>query len=416
MQNFRYVDGQLCAGPVPLADVAARFGTPCYVYSRAAIESAWRAYDGAFGGRPHLVCYAVKANGNLAVLDTLARLGAGFDIVSAGELALVLAAGGDPRRIVFSGVGKRADEMRTALDAGIGCFNVESASELERLARVAAEAGRRAPIALRVNPDVDPGTHPYIATGLRENKFGVPHEEAAALYARAGALPSLEIAGLACHIGSQVLGLQPYLDAMDRMLELVSALGRSGLRIRHLDMGGGLGIRYRDESPPAREQLVAALCDRLAGAELELRIEPGRTIVGEAGLLLTRVEYLKRNGDRRFAVVDAAMNDLLRPALYGAWQEVVPVRQRTGAPLHRYDIVGPVCESADFIARDRELALEEGELLAVLGCGAYSACMASSYNARPRAAELMVDGAKVLEVRRREAIADLLEGQHRLPP
>jgi diaminopimelate decarboxylase len=349
------------------------------------------------------------------VLEVLARLGAGFDIVSAGELELVLAAGGDPGRIVFSGVGKRAEEMRAALEAGISCFNVESASELERLARVAAEAGRRAPIALRVNPDVDAGTHPYIATGLRENKFGVPWDEARELYVRAAALPSLEVTGIACHIGSQVLDLRPYLDAMDRMIALVEALGGKGLNLHHLDLGGGLGIRYRDEVPPDPAALVAALCDRLRGADLELRVEPGRSIVGDAGVLLTRVEYLKRNGERRFAVVDAAMNDLLRPALYGAWQDVVPVRRRDDGARHRYDVVGPVCESADFIARDRELALAEGDLLAVLGCGAYSACMASNYNARPRAAEILVDGAQMLEVRRRESVVDLLAGQARLP-
>jgi diaminopimelate decarboxylase len=415
MGHFGYVDGQLCAGQVPLAGIATRFGTPCYVYSRAGIEAGWRAYDDAFGRRRHLVCYAVKANGNLAVLGLLARLGAGFDIVSAGELELVLAAGGDPRRVVFSGVGKRAEEMRAALEKGISCFNVESASELERLARVAAESGRRAPIALRVNPDVDAGTHPYIATGLRENKFGIPWDEVPELYARAAALPSLEVAGIACHIGSQVLGVQPYLDAMDRMLALVKGLGVSGVKLRHIDMGGGLGIRYRDETPPDPAAFVAALSGRLADPDLELRIEPGRSIVGEAGVLLTRVEYLKRNGARRFAVVDAAMNDLLRPALYGAWQEVLPLRRRDAGAPHRYDVVGPVCESADFIARDRELVLEEGDLLAVMACGAYSACMASNYNARPRAAEVMVDGTEVLEVRRRESIADLLVGQAHLP-
>lgn len=415
MGHFGYVDGELCAGQVPLAGIAARFGTPCYIYSRAGIEAGWRSYDGAFGSRRHLVCFAVKANGNLAVLDLLARLGAGFDIVSAGELGLVMAAGGDPRRVVFSGVGKRVEEMRAALEAGISCFNVESASELERLASVAAEAGRRAPIALRVNPDVDADTHPYIATGLRENKFGVPYDEALELYLRAAALPSLEVTGIACHIGSQVLGLRPYLDAMGRMLALVTALDGKGMKLDHLDMGGGLGIRYRDETPPDPAALVAALCERLPGDDLELRIEPGRSIVGEAGVLLTRVEYLKRNGERRFAVVDAAMNDLLRPALYGAWQDVVPVRQRADGGRHRYDVVGPVCESADFIARDRELVLAEGDLLAVLGCGAYSACMASNYNARPRAAEVMVDGAEVLEIRRRESVVDLLAGQARLP-
>lgn len=415
MGYFGYVDGQLCAGQVPLAGIATRFGTPCYVYSRAGIEAGWRAYDGAFGKRRHLVCYAVKANGNLAVLGLLARLGAGFDIVSAGELELVLAAGGDPHRIVFSGVGKRTEEMRAALEAGISCFNVESASELERLARVAAETGRRAPIALRVNPDVDAGTHPYIATGLRENKFGVSWEEAPDLYVRAAALPSLEVTGMACHIGSQVLSIQPYLDAMDRMLALVKVLEGKGLNLHHLDMGGGLGIRYRDETPPDPAAFVAALSERLDGSDLELHIEPGRSIVGEAGVLLTRVEYLKRNGARRFAVVDAAMNDLLRPALYGAWQDVLPVRRCDAGALHRYDVVGPVCESADFIARDRELCLDEGDLLAVMGCGAYSACMASNYNARPRAAEVMVDGAEVLEVRRRESVADLLAGQARLP-
>jgi diaminopimelate decarboxylase len=414
MQSFRYKDGLLCAGPVSLAAVAERFGTPCYVYSRAGIEAGWRAYDEAFGERPHLVCYAVKANGNLGVLDVLARLGAGFDIVSAGELALVLAAGGDPGRIVFSGVGKRVDEMRAALDAKIRCFNVESGPELERLARIAAEAGRRAPVALRVNPDVDARTHPYIATGLRENKFGVAFEEAAALYSRAASLPSIEITGIACHIGSQVLGLQPYLDALDRLLGLAAELGRGGIPVRHLDMGGGLGIRYRDESPPSPAELVGALCDRVGRADLQLQLEPGRSIVGEAGLLLTRVEYLKQNGGRRFAIVDAAMNDLLRPALYGAWQDVVPVRPAKGRPAQRCDVVGPVCESADFIARDRELAVEEGELLAVLGCGAYSACMASNYNARPRVAEVLIDGERMQEIRRRETIAELLAAQERL--
>jgi diaminopimelate decarboxylase len=415
MRNFGYINGQLCAGRMPLADIAARFGTPCYVYSRAGIESAWRAYDLAFGEHPHLVCYAVKANGNLAVLDALACLHAGFDIVSAGELALVLEAGGDPQSTVFSGVGKRTDEMRTALEAGIGCFNVESASELERLAAVAAQAGRRAPVALRVNPDVDPGTHPYIATGLRESKFGVSFDDAESLYTRALSLPSLEITGIACHIGSQVLELGPYLGAMDRMLELASRLRARGIALHHLDMGGGLGIRYREETPPRPAELVAALCKRLGSARLELRIEPGRSIVGDAGVLLTRVEYLKQNGARRFAVVDAAMNDLLRPALYGAWQEVVPVRPRDSAPARRYDIVGPVCENADFLARDRELALAEGDLLAVLGSGAYSACMASSYNARPRVAEVMVDDEAAFEVRRRGTLADLLAGQNHLP-
>ena len=415
MSHFSYRNGELCAELVPLSELAARFGTPCFVYSRAAVESNWRAYDRAFAGRPHLICYAVKANGNLALLHLLARLGSGFDIVSAGELERVLKAGGEPMRIVFSGVGKRADEIERVLEVGIGCFNVESAAELRRIERIAAAKSKRATIALRVNPDVDAGTHPYIATALKESKFGIACPDALDVYREAARLPHLQVTGIACHIGSQITTLEPFIDAFERVLKLADSLRAEGVEIDHVDVGGGLGIRYRDESPPQPEQLVQALCARLGDRKLKLMLEPGRSVVGEAGVLLTRVEYLKHGAARNFAVVDAAMNDLLRPSLYGAWQDILPVRQRPDSPLQVFDVVGPVCESADFLGLGRSLAIAEGDLLAVASSGAYAACMSSNYNARPRAPEILIDGSRVHEVRQRESI-DALLSLESIPP
>ena len=421
MSWFPTIGGRLHAEQVPLADIAERFGTPTWVYSRGAIEAAWDEFAQATAGRRALVCYAIKANSNLAVLELLARRGAGFDIVSAGELARVLAAGGDPARIVFSGVGKRHAEMQAALAAGVRCFNVESESELVHLDAVAGSMGLRAPVSLRVNPDVDAGTHPYISTGLRENKFGIAHERALAAYRQAAALPNLRIEGIDCHIGSQITEIAPFLAALDRLLELVDALAADGIAIHHLDLGGGLGITYRDEAPPARGAMLAALFERIdawaasRGREApETLFEFGRAMVGNAGVLLTRVEVLKANGDKRFAVVDAAMNDLMRPAMYEAWHHIVTVEPGTATPLE-YDVVGPVCESGDWLGRGRELAIGEGDLLAILSAGAYGMAMSSNYNTRPRGAEVMVDGPQMHVVRERERIADLFAGEHTLP-
>ncbi len=413
MNPFDYRNGELRAEAVPLAQVAERYGTPCYVYSRAAVTETYRAFDSAFAGRDHLICYAVKANSSLAVLNLLARLGSGFDIVSGGELARVLAAGGDPRNVVFSGVGKTAEEMRQALMAGILCFNVESESELARLEAVAAQCGRTAAVTLRVNPDVDPRTHPYIATGLRQNKFGIPYEDALALYRRAREMRHLAIAGIGCHIGSQLTEVTPFVAALDRVLELADRLQSEGIALAHVNIGGGLGIRYRDESPPAAGDYARALTSRFGSRALKLLLEPGRALVGEAGLLLTRVEYLKHGRERNFAVVDAAMNDLLRPALYDAWHEVRPVREGHGGA--RYEIVGPVCETGDFLARDRALDLREGDLLAVMAAGAYGMSMSSNYNTRPRAAEVMVDGGEMHLIREREAVSELMAREMLLP-
>jgi diaminopimelate decarboxylase len=415
MDHFEYREGELYAEDVALRSIAERFGTPCYVYSRATLERHWRAFDQAFGTHPHLVCFAVKANSNLGVLNVLARLGSGFDIVSVGELERVLAAGGDPSRVLFSGVGKQAHEMRRALEVGIRCFNVESAAELERLDRVAGELGVRAPVALRVNPDVDARTHPYISTGLKENKFGVAIEDAPALYRRAAAMAHIEISGIDCHIGSQLTELDPFLDALDRVLALADGLAAEGIRVDHLDLGGGLGVRYRDESPPLPADYVGALLQRLADAPYPVFIEPGRAIAANAGVLLTRVEYLKHSEAKDFAVVDAAMNDLIRPSLYGAWQAIVSVSQHPDGTEGLYDVVGPVCETGDFLGKQRALALSEGCLLAVRSSGAYGFSMASNYNTRPRAAEVMVDGAEVHLVRRRETIAELFAGESPLP-
>ena len=415
MDHFNYRDGELYAEEVRLAEIAERFGTPCYVYSRATLERHWHAFDRAFAGHPHLICYAVKANSNLGVLNVLARLGSGFDIVSVGELERVLAAGGDPNRVVFSGVGKRADEMARALEAGIRCFNVESAAELERLNRVAGELGRTAPVSLRVNPDVDARTHPYISTGLRENKFGIEVEAALAAYRRAAELPHLEVSGIDCHIGSQLTELSPFLDALDRVLALNERLRGEGIQVCHLDLGGGLGVRYADERPPEPAEYAAALSQRLADSDLEILLEPGRAIAANAGVLLTRVEYLKPTPARDFAVIDAAMNDLIRPALYSAWQAIVPLRRDTGGRPGTYDLVGPVCETGDFLGKERGLTLAEGDLLAVRSAGAYGFTMASNYNTRPRPAEVMVDGDRVHPVRARERLTDLWRGEQTLP-
>ncbi len=416
MDHFRYRDGRLFAEDVDLEAVAAAHGTPCYVYSRATLERHWRAFDAALAGRRHLVCYAVKANGNLALLDVLARLGSGFDIVSVGELERVLRAGGAAGKTVFSGVGKRADEMRRALEAGIHCFNVESEAELERLDAVAGEVGVRAPVSLRVNPDVDARTHPYIATGLKENKFGVDPETALALYRRAADMAHVEVRGVDCHIGSQLTDTGPFVAALERVLGLVHTLRDEGIDVAHLDLGGGLGVRYRDECPPSPEQYAAALAPVLAGEDLEILIEPGRALVANAGVLLTRVEYLKHGAARDFVVVDAAMNDLLRPALYGAWHEIQPVRPRPDERARVYDVVGAICETGDFLGKERALAVRAGDLLAVRGAGAYGFSMSSNYNARPRAAEVLVDGGRVRLARRRESIEDLMRGESRLDP
>ena len=413
---FHYRDDALFAEDVALEAVAARFGTPTYVYSRAAIESRFAAFDSALGGaHEHLVCYAVKANSNLAVLNVLARCGAGFDIVSGGELRRVLLAGGDPRRVVFSGVAKSREDITVALEAGILCFNVESTPELERLQEMAALMNRRAAISIRVNPDVDARSHPYISTGLRENKFGVAIDDARTLYARAATLPNIDIRGIGCHIGSQLTSLEPFVDALDRVLAMVDELAGDGITLEHVDVGGGLGVVYRDEQPPSPQEYAQALLGRLGGRRLRLIAEPGRAIVARAGVLLTRVEYLKDSGERHFAIVDAGMNDLIRPSLYAAWMGIEPVRRREDATTSCYDVVGPVCESGDFLGKQRHLALDTDELLAVSGAGAYGFVMSSNYNSRPRAAEVMVDGANAFLVRARESFDDLVRGEQLLP-
>ena len=414
MDAFNYRDGELFAEGVALSAIAQRFGTPTYVYSRAHIEAQYRSFTDALDGVPHLVCYAVKANSNLGVLNVLARLGAGFDIVSRGELERVLAAGGQADKIVFSGVGKSREDMRRALEVGVHCFNVESTDELERLQVVAAEMGVRAPISLRVNPDVDAGTHPYISTGLKENKFGIAIADAEDVYIRAAQLPNLEVLGVDCHIGSQLTTLPPFLDALDRLLALIDRLGECGIYLHHIDLGGGVGVRYRDEEPPLIADYIQAVRERIEGRDLTLMFEPGRYIVANAGVLLTQVEYLKHTEHKDFAIVDAAMNDLIRPALYQAWMDVTAVTPRA-SKARAYDIVGPICETGDFLAKDRELTLEEGDLLAVHSAGAYGFVMSSNYNTRGRTAEVLVDGDQAFEVRRRETVAELFAGESLLP-
>ena len=406
--------GRLCLEGQSLEDLARRFGTPLYVYSRAAMRAALAAYQRALQGRPHLICYAMKANSSLAVLQTFAEAGCGFDIVSAGELERVLAAGGDASRVVFSGVGKTAAEMARALEAGVRGFNVESVGELQRLSAVAVRCARTARVSLRVNPDVDAGTHPYISTGLRSNKFGIAHDEALAAYRLAASLPGIEVTGIDCHIGSQITAVEPYLDALDRLLDLVEAVEAAGIPIHHVDVGGGLGITYTDEAPPRADELVARLLERLDArghGRREVLLEPGRSLVGNAGVLLTEVLYLKPGAEKNFCIVDAAMNDLVRPAMYEAWMAIEPCALRAGPP-RRWDVVGPVCESGDWLGRDRELAVEPGDVLAVLSAGAYAMSMARNYNTRPRAAEVMLDGGAAHLIRERERAQDLYAGEH----
>ncbi|MBQ0759488.1 MAG: diaminopimelate decarboxylase [Zhongshania sp.] len=415
MSPFHYVNGELHAESVPLSKIAAEFGSPCYVYSRGYLEQRFTEYTEALAGQDHLVCYAVKANSNIAVLNVLARLGAGFDIVSAGELERVLAAGGKPERIVFSGVGKTAAEMERALKVGIHCFNVESEAELERLNSVAAAMNVVAPISVRVNPDVDAKTHPYISTGLRDNKFGIDIERAPQVYRRAASLANIEIKGIDCHIGSQLIDTSPFLDALERVLSLVDVLADMDITISHLDLGGGLGVRYRDETAPVTGDYIRAIREKLGDRKVTLMFEPGRSITANAGVLLTRVEYLKLNDHKNFAIIDAAMNDMIRPSLYSAWMDLIAVQPRQDGVLRSYDFVGPVCETGDFLAKDRELCIEEGDLLALASSGAYGFTMSSNYNSRGRAAEVMVDGDKYHLIRTRETVTDLMRGETVLP-
>lgn len=416
MDYFNYQqDGQLWAEDIALTELAERYGTPLYVYSRATLERHWNAFDQAVANHPHLICYAVKANSNIGVLNVLARLGSGFDIVSQGELERVIAAGGDPAKVVFSGVGKTAAEMKRALELGIKCFNVESEPELARLNEVAAELGKVAPISLRINPDVDAKTHPYISTGLRDNKFGIVFDRAPEVYRLAQSLPNLKVTGMDCHIGSQLTDIEPFIDATDRLLALIDTLKGEGIKIDHLDVGGGLGVTYSDEQPPQPSDYATELLARLKDhSDLELIFEPGRAIAANAGVMLTRVEYLKHTEHKNFAIVDAAMNDLIRPTLYQAWQEIVPVSPREGE-AQTYDFVGPICETGDFIGKDRALCLEPGDLLAVRSAGAYGFVMASNYNTRGRAAEIMVDGQSAHVVRERETLEQLWQSEHLLP-
>ncbi len=417
--QFQFHDNVLHAEQVPLTELAERFGTPLYVYSRRALRDAWQAYADAARGRDVLVCFGMKANSNLAVLNEFKNLGSGFDIVSGGELARALAVGADPAKIVFSGVGKQEWEMRAALKAGIKCFNVESEAELECLAQVAEQMGAVAPVSLRVNPDVDAHTHPYISTGLKENKFGIAIEDAPRVYQRARQLPSLKVVGVDCHIGSQLTEVDPYLDALEKLINLIDQMAAEGIAIEHLDLGGGIGIRYVDETPLTPTQLLDAVFERLNARghdKLQIVLEPGRSLVGNAGVLLTTVQFLKHNDIKNFAVVDAAMNDLLRPTLYEAWHSVEQVvAPASDTPTHQYDIVGPICESGDWLARDRKLALRQGDLLAIMSAGAYAFTMSSQYNTRPRPAEVMVDGKEVHLVRPRENLESLFADELTLP-
>lgn len=415
MTVFAYRNGQFCAENVVLAEIAERFGTPCYVYSRLAIKQQWQALDSALSLQKHLICYAVKANSNLAVLNILARLGSGFDIVSVGELERVLKAGGDSEKIVFSGIGKKTHEMQRALEVGIKCFNVESLAELDRLNEIANSLGKIAAVSLRVNPDVDAETHPYIATGLKENKFGITFEDALAGYKKATTMTHLNVVGIDCHIGSQITSMAPFIDALDRLLELVQKIEATGVTLKHIDIGGGLGIRYQDEVPPSTQEYAEEVCKKLAKTGYELILEPGRSIVGNAGVLLTQVEFLKETADKNFGIVDAAMNDLLRPSLYNAWHEILPLTEQKTATEKSYDIVGPICETGDFLGKERNLDLQQNDLLAVCSTGAYGFTMASTYNSRPRICEVMVDGDKVFEIRKRETIEALMLGENLLP-
>ncbi|MFC6670321.1 diaminopimelate decarboxylase [Marinobacterium aestuariivivens] len=415
MDSFEYRNGRLYCEEMSLDRIADEYGTPLYVYSRDALERAYLNYAQALEGRDALVCYAVKANSNIAVLNVLARLGAGFDIVSQGELERVLKAGGDPAKVVFSGVGKQPQEILRALEVGIHCFNIESEAELERINAVAAEVGAVAPVSFRVNPDVDAGTHPYISTGLKENKFGIAIERARDVYRHAATLDNVEVVGMDCHIGSQLTETRPFLDALERLLVLVDELAADGIQIRHLDLGGGLGVCYTDEQPPTPQSYIEAVLEKLGDRKLSLIFEPGRSIAANAGVLLTRVEFLKSNGDKHFAIIDGAMNDLIRPSLYSAYQEIIPVSLREEGETLNYDLVGPVCETGDFLGKDRQLNLQPGDLLAVCSAGAYGFVMSSNYNTRPRPAEVMVHDNQAYLVRKRESLGDLLHGEQLLP-
>ena len=415
MDYFNYRNNELYAEDVPVQDICHQYGSPCYIYSKATLERHWLAFDQAFCDQAHLICYAVKANSNIALLNVLARLGSGFDIVSLGELERVLAAGGDAKKIVFSGVGKREDEILAALKIGIRCFNVEVIDELDRINRLAAQLEVIAPVSFRVNPDVDANTHPYISTGLKENKFGIDITLALAEYRRAAQMSNIKVVGIDCHIGSQLTETRPFLDALDKVLDVVAVLKAEGIVLQHLDLGGGLGIRYNEEKPPEPADYIAAILERLGKTDFEILLEPGRAIVGNAGILVTQVEYLKPTEHKNFAIVDAAMNDLVRPSLYSAWQAIIPVKLMSDATELQWDIVGPVCETGDFLGKDRALKLAQGDLLAIRSSGAYGFSMSSNYNSRPRVAELMVDGDHIYLIREREKIAELWSGEHLLP-
>ena len=414
MDYFNYREQKLFAEDVAVAGIVTKYGSPCYIYSKATLERHWHAFDSAFGKKAHLICYAVKANSNIAILNILARLGSGFDIVSLGELECVLAAQGDPNKVVFSGVGKREDEIRAALKAGIRCFNIEVKGELDRINQIAGDLGVIAPVSFRVNPDVDAKTHPYISTGLKENKFGIDIQGALDEYRRAAAMPHIEIVGIDCHIGSQLTETRPFLDALERVLKIVNALKAEGIVLHHLDLGGGLGICYNDETPPEPAEYVAALLAGLGENKLEILLEPGRAISGNAGILVTKVEYLKPTRYKNFAIVDAAMNDLVRPSLYSSWQAIIPVQLGSKEPEKEWDVVGPVCETGDFLGKDRRLALSQDDLLAIRSSGAYGFSMSSNYNSRPRVAEVMVDGNRKHLIRERESIAQLWAGEYLL--
>ncbi len=415
MDHFSYQNQTLHAEDVSVKDLASQYGTPLYIYSRATLERHWKAFDEALGDHPHLICYAVKANSNIGVLSVLAKLGSGFDIVSGGELARVKAAGGDMSKVVFSGVGKTPEEIEFALEEGIHCFNVESEPELHRINEVAGKVGKQAPISLRINPDVDAKTHPYISTGLKANKFGIARERAIAVYELANSLPNLNVVGMDCHIGSQLTETGPFVDALERLLVLIDELASKGIHIKHLDVGGGLGVTYRDETPPHPREYAAAIAEKMKGREnLTLIMEPGRAIAANAGIMVTKVEFVKSGEEKNFAIVDAAMNDLIRPSLYSAWMSIIPVVEGLDRETHNYDVVGPVCETGDFIGKDRELGIESGDYLAVRSAGAYGFVMASNYNSRCRPAELMIDGSNVHVVRERENLKDLWKGEHKL--
>jgi len=414
MDYFNYKGDSLLAEAIPVADIAQKYGTPCFIYSRATLERHYGVYQEALKGCPHLICFAVKANSNLAVINVLARLGAGFDIVSGGELERVIAAGGDTSKVIFSGLGKTEAEIERALQLGIYCFNIESGAELDRIDRIAQRLGKKAPISVRVNPDVNTDTHPYISTGQKENKFGISYEQAIDIYRRAAILEGIKILGIDCHIGSQLTSVEPFLDATDRLLTLTDRLANEGILLTHFDVGGGLGVTYGEEEPPHPSELIAMIRSRFANREMTLLIEPGRTISANAGIFVTKVEYLKQTNYKNFAIIDGAMNDLLRPALYGAWQEIIPVNRRQGDGI-TYDVVGPVCESSDFLGKERVLCIKAGDLLAVRSAGAYGFAMSSNYNTRPRSAEIMVDHDKSYLVRPRETITELFAGESCLP-